>query len=113
MWLLYLFNRNDFLCTILIGCVAIIGDGLVSLSNLHIYKALFDNSTHSLIGALTWLIITFRIKNNTLWLRTAEIMLCAFIASIIDLDHFIVARSWRLKVIFKINVSKYLTIFFN
>lgn len=86
-------------CTLLLGLVAILGDFLVKVSNLDVYKAIFDNTTHAIIGGLTWLIISLQIRNKNVLIRVYEIFLCAFIASIIDLDHFIMARSIHLKVI--------------
>lgn len=98
MFLQHVLSSGLTYCTILIGLVAIIGDFLVSNSNTHISKAIFDNSTHSVIGGLTWFIVVLKIKNQNAHKRLFEVFLCSLIASLIDLDHFFMAKSIRLKV---------------
>lgn len=98
MYLHYLLISPSIFCTLLLGFVAIFGDFLVKHSNHDLYKAIFDNATHSVIGGLTWLIISLQFKHNSILFRVTEIFLCSFIASVIDLDHFFMARSIRLKV---------------
>lgn len=98
MYLQYVLLNPLSFYTLLLGVTAIIGDSLVSHSNLDVYKAIFDNSTHSIIGGLTWFIITLQLKNKSASFRIFEIFLCALIASVIDLDHFLMAKSFHLKV---------------
>lgn len=101
MYLSYIIFSGLSFCTVLLGLIAIIGDFLVKTASLDVYKAIFDNTTHSIIGGLTWFIITLQIKNKNAVNKLLEIFLCAFIASIIDLDHFIMAKSFYLKVFIK------------
>ncbi|XP_064214056.1 transmembrane protein 267 [Tribolium castaneum] len=84
--------------TILLALVSITGDYIVSHTKLHLFQALFDNATHATIGALSWLYICINCKNRSHTQTLIEIGLCAGIASLIDIDHFISARSVHLKV---------------
>ena len=54
-------------------------------------RAIMDNSSHSLIGMLSWFIASYpsRVDLN-------EMLASGFLASIIDLDHFVSAKSIRL-----------------
>lgn len=98
MYLSHIIFSGLSFCTVLLGLVAVTGDILVRISNLDVYKAIFDNSTHSVIGGLTWFIVSLQIKNKHAVIRLSEIFICALIASGIDLDHFIMAKSFHLKV---------------
>lgn len=98
--------KGTFIITILViflGLICIIGDYYVfdtnSLINLvnkrlgfseRLIRALMDNGCHSLIGALSWFIITYP---NTNFL---EFILSGFLSSIIDIDHFLSAKSFSL-----------------
>ncbi|XP_045460253.1 LOW QUALITY PROTEIN: transmembrane protein 267 [Harmonia axyridis] len=83
----------------LLVAVSLLGDHLVSrIHQKHAVKAICDNSTHFLIGGISWLIVcinTSFLQNHTQCLL--EILLCAFIAAVIDVDHFISAKSLSLK----------------
>jgi hypothetical protein len=63
--------------------------GLFGVSE-RLARAFLDNSVHSLVGVVSWFIITYP-KSNLY-----ELALCGFLASIIDLDHFISAKSLNL-----------------
>lgn len=53
-------------------------------------RALMDNASHCLVGVLSWCIITYpKLVLN-------EILVVGFLSSIIDIDHFISARSTSL-----------------
>lgn len=82
---------------ILLALTAVIGDGLVSHSKIKVYQALFDNVTHSVIGGLSWLLVCIYCKNISSRI-IVEVITCAVIASIIDLDHFLIAKSFHLEV---------------
>ncbi|KAL3280018.1 hypothetical protein HHI36_017526 [Cryptolaemus montrouzieri] len=92
-------RTQTFYAVGLIVAVSLLGDYLVSRNHeKHALKAIFDNSTHFLIGGISWLIVCI----NTSFLQNHieclfQILLCAVIASIIDVDHFISARSLSLK----------------
>lgn len=89
--------------TILLALTAVVGDGLVSHSKIKVYQALFDNVTHSVIGGLSWLLVCIYCRNIS-YRIIVEVITCAVIASIIDLDHFLIAKSLHLEVksLFKI-----------
>lgn len=84
--------------TLLLVIIAITGDYIVLHSRLHIFQALFDNATHSIIGGLSWVIVCNICKRYNSYQTICEVAVCALVASIIDLDHFIVAKSFYLKV---------------
>lgn len=85
----------------LLVAVSLLGDHLVSrIHQKHAVKAISDNSTHFLIGGISWLIVcinTSFLQNHTQSIY--EILLCALIAAVIDVDHFICAKSLSLKVL--------------
>lgn len=95
-----LFVDSRFILSILNGTICVVGDKLVELnSNSRILKAIFDNFTHACIGLVAFLIIVMSIKANLT--RNEKIVLvfvCFLLSSLIDVDHFIAAKSWRLKV---------------
>lgn len=92
-----LFGIHSYLITLLI-LVAVTGDYVVQYSKLHIYRAFFDNITHAIIGGLSWLIVCLNFKNRYSSQTLFEIALCTLAGSFIDLDHFVTARSFNLKV---------------
>ncbi|KAJ8962020.1 hypothetical protein NQ314_005802, partial [Rhamnusium bicolor] len=96
MFYKYISNLSIYL-TVLLGLVAITGDYVVSHTKIHIFQALFDNSTHALIGGLSWFITCLIDKNHHSYQILLEVAVCSFIASIIDLDHFVAAKSLQLK----------------
>ncbi len=62
---------------------------IVGLSE-RLTRALLDNSAHSLVGIISWFLITYPRWN------LYELILSGVVASLIDLDHFISARSFSL-----------------
>ncbi|VEN43758.1 unnamed protein product [Callosobruchus maculatus] len=81
----------------LLGLIAVVGDYLVKHTNLHLFQAVFDNTTHAIIGGLTWFIFCLKYKNSNTLQSLAEVALCTIISSMIDLDHFVAARSLNLE----------------
>jgi len=77
--------------------VCVLGDILSQNQNgLPIMRALFDSATHGLVGIIAWFIA---IDNGSLSVQSSkEIILCGVLAAIVDLDHFIAARSLSLDV---------------
>ncbi|XP_044261838.1 transmembrane protein 267 [Tribolium madens] len=92
----FIFNTGNYV-TILLALVSVTGDYVVSHTKLHLFQALFDNATHASIGALSWLYVCINFKNRSHFQSLIEIGLCAGVASLIDIDHFISARSIHLK----------------
>lgn len=95
------FNLTRYL-TVLLALVAITGDYVVHHSNLHVFQAVFDNATHSIIGGLCWCIFCLRYRSFNAYQTLIEVALCALISSLIDIDHFIAAGSLNLKVNYRI-----------
>lgn len=86
--------------TFLIVIFAVGGDKLVTKVDHHVLKAIIDNATHGFIGIFSWAVVVFSLNSirNLKLNHCAEIMGCGVIASLIDLDHFIAARSLSLQV---------------
>lgn len=83
--------------TILLVLIATVGDYIVVHSSAELYKALFDNATHALVGGICWLIVAINHKQTQSAYAIYEVFLCTMIASLIDLDHFVAAKSLNLK----------------
>lgn len=85
--------------TTLVTITCLLGDNFVELTEHPVLRALVDNGTHAVIGAITGIafVIQFyeKITNCLGW---SLILLCFSTSSLIDLDHFIQARSWNLEV---------------
>lgn len=88
----------NILLTLCLIVVALVGDFLVNYVVTHFHKALCDNGTHTLIAAISWLIVCVWSRYKYVNQLYYEILACAIIGSAIDLDHFIIARTTNLKV---------------
>lgn len=86
--------------TTFLAAVCICGDWLVELnSNSSIAKAIFDNATHACVGLLTALLLFIQLDHRISSVeKNAAIIICGVCSSLIDIDHFIAARSWKLAV---------------
>ncbi|XP_033100889.1 transmembrane protein 267-like [Anneissia japonica] len=60
-----------------------------------VFAALLDNFTHGIIGSWTWAVVLGGNLNSTKNLR--QIILAGILASCMDVDHFLAARSIHLK----------------
>lgn len=97
-----------FLLTTLLACICFTGDHVLQMSNTILSKAVVDSSTHCLVAILSWLIVLLKChKRSTMLINSIfELLLCGFLATSIDVDHFIQARSLKLKVSsFKLSYS--------
>lgn len=85
--------------TFLIIIVAVCGDKLLTKVDHHVFKAIIDNTTHGSIGIFSWALVVISLNSirNLRLKHCAEIFGCGVIASLIDLDHFIAARSLSLQ----------------
>lgn len=82
---------------VLVLLVAVVGDGFVDLFTSHkLFKCISDNGTHFLIAVLSWMFIE-EIDFSTI--PVGSLLLCGMMASVIDLDHFVAARSFNIHVI--------------
>lgn len=82
---------------------AILGDFLVNIINVQIYKATIDNATHALIGGLSWFAVSLKHKEHHHTDTLLYVFYCTILSSFIDLDHFITAKSFYLKVLSSCN----------
>ncbi|KAK0168361.1 hypothetical protein PV327_002172 [Microctonus hyperodae] len=79
----------------LIGIISVTGDKIVKNSDDMVIRAISDNLTHGLVAGISWLLVTV-INQHSIINNIPCIVLCATISSLIDIDHFIEARSWKL-----------------
>lgn len=89
--------------TILLAVACIIGDWLVELySSSPIAKAIFDNATHACVGLLTAPLLFIQLERRVSSAeKNAVTIICGLVSSLIDVDHFIAARSLKLTVCMK------------
>lgn len=92
---------------ILIGLSAVTGDFLVNHTKRHIYRALCDNFTHAIVGGLCWLLVCLNHRDRNTTNTLIEIITCTMTSSLIDLDHFYLAKSFSLKVRLYYNKNEY------
>lgn len=94
------------LLTLLLGVICVTGDILVEVNKEnHLLKAVCDNLTHGFIGFVSYLVVTMQFKHVVSLIEQIMMIFGCFVISCgIDVDHFIVARSWRLvvRIIFQI-----------
>jgi len=90
--------------SIVLVLVCVIGDKVCSLPALQpskwaLVRALSDNATHGVVGGLSWWIV-FGIQwpLGTAASRLNQSLWCAFLASALDLDHFVAAGSINIHV---------------
>ena len=79
----------------------LLGDQLLGDLEDGLLKALSDNITHILIGVLSWFIIIYNVKTTLIENLQSSLVQCiaaAATSSLIDVDHFIMARSFHLEV---------------
>lgn len=95
--------QNVYL-TFLLCIVTIFGDYLVSYTKIHVFQAIFDNVTHGIVGGLSWFIFRINYKSFSTRRTLIEVALTTLCASLIDLDHFVAARSFYLNVKHFLNV---------
>lgn len=93
-----LFTVDLYLIALLIF-TAVAGD-LVSHTHVNWFKAVFDNATHAGVGILCWFMVCYHYRSRNTAQTVAEIFSCGAMASLIDLDHFLMAKSLDIKVIF-------------
>lgn len=83
------------------------GDFLVNTNqNRLILKAICDNLTHATVGGISTLILIQESSHSIDEFERISLILLSFvISSFIDLDHFIVAKSFKLSVLIISNLS--------
>lgn len=95
-----LFTKIQLLLSLLLATTCLLGDALVHrYSHSRVLKAICDNLTHAIVGLLAATLIINEIKYYTTFDEQIWMLVTCFVASsLIDMDHFIAARSWRLIV---------------
>lgn len=85
--------------TTLVSITCLLGDNFVELTQHPMLKALADNATHAAIGALSGIAFAVQFYERTShFFGWFLIFVCFVCSSLIDVDHFIAARSWSLEV---------------
>lgn len=92
---------NWLILTILNACICILGDYLVEWNqNSQLVKAICDNITHAAIGLISAAILISQTNHRSTGIeRIGLIGLSVLLSSVIDVDHFVVAKSFKLSVI--------------
>ncbi|XP_023301345.2 transmembrane protein 267 [Lucilia cuprina] len=84
--------------TTLVSITCLLGDNFVELTQHPMLKALADNATHAAIGALSGIAFAVQFYERTShFFGWFLIFTCFACSSLIDVDHFIAARSWSLE----------------
>lgn len=96
----YKFAVMNLIMVLSIILVCIIGDKLVEITrSSHWKKAIIDNVTHGIVGALAAAVVLFNFKDRiTVSEIIILIVLACVLSSVIDVDHFIEARSFHIHV---------------
>ena len=72
-------------------------------------RAVSDSVVHGVVGGWCWanvLLLTSGIRDLSWAARIGQVALCIVVATAIDLDHLIEARSFSIKVLIDLNKSK-------
>ncbi|XP_015585715.1 transmembrane protein 267 [Cephus cinctus] len=91
-------KRETILCIFVTSMIALcshLGDRMLKHGSTPAMRAIFDNLTHATVGALTWSLIIILSRKSVVH-NVFQIVSCFLVSSLIDLDHFLSARSWRL-----------------
>ncbi|XP_024885353.1 transmembrane protein 267 [Temnothorax curvispinosus] len=83
------------LLTCAIGACSVLGDFGLRYGRSESARAAFDNATHATVGGLTWTLIVV-LSRKSVARNLNSVFSCFLLASFIDLDHFIAARSWHI-----------------
>jgi hypothetical protein len=83
--------------TSLIGIVSFLGDKGLQNGKSEILRAISDNLTHAVVGGITWTLVIVLLKQSLIE-NVKNIVICFFMSSLIDVDHFITAGSWNINV---------------
>ncbi|XP_069897232.1 transmembrane protein 267 [Dipodomys merriami] len=89
-------STESIVCSVGLGIFCLVADRLLQLPLIQKsdwLRALSDNAVHGMIGMWSWAVIT-GVKKKT---DFGEVILAGFLASVIDIDHFFLARSLSLK----------------
>ncbi|EEB13699.1 conserved hypothetical protein [Pediculus humanus corporis] len=90
-------DKKKIFLSLSIAMLALVGDKNSENQNNRLVAAICDNSTHGLIGAFTWIGMFISKTSNPSIGFIAEILLCGMFSSLMDLDHFVAAKSFYLR----------------
>lgn len=90
--------KVSYLFAFFVGVIAVVGDLLGGKRSTPWGTAFVDNLTHALIACFTWMCVSTAKAPIVRSEVPKEAILCGLFASLIDLDHFVSAASWRLSV---------------
>lgn len=93
---------NWLILTILNACICIFGDYSVDWNqNSQLVKAICDNITHAAIGLISAAILISQTNHRSTGIERIGLLgLSVLLSSVIDVDHFVVAKSFKLSVIY-------------
>lgn len=100
MLLLSAVTVTKSILTLCLGMICITGDKLVDYNkDSPVLKAISDNLTHGIIGLVSYLIVVLEHRTNISITEQLLLITTSFLlACTIDVDHFVMARSWKLVV---------------
>jgi len=93
-----MYNVFQYITTVSLVGACILGDEAQKTESMvygHWRKALADNLTHAVVSGLSWLLV-LDIAGFTSRYGMLELLLSIVLGSVIDLDHFITARSVKI-----------------
>lgn len=94
----FVFTKKKVACSVAILITCLVGDkNSVPVKDGDLAAAICDNLTHAIVGLFVWASVVLG-KSSIGSAHYLQILACGLISSIIDLDHFIAARSLSLKV---------------
>jgi hypothetical protein len=82
----------------LLVSVCILCERLLLFANGRWQAAIIDNAIHASIAGIAWLAVN---GDRIMWRTITQGIVCAFMSSVIDADHFIAASSLSLEVAIK------------
>lgn len=95
-----LFSVKQLALPVILGATCLLGDTVVDIVKQYdLLRSLCDNLTHAIIGALSALILVIKFQDRLFPDEQKLLVIFGFTAAaLVDVDHFIEARSFRLKV---------------
>lgn len=93
---------NSLALTAINGCICILGDYLVDVNQeSQIRKAICDNATHAIVGFFSAIVLILETNHRATGIeRIVLVAMSVLVSSFIDIDHFLVAKSMKLSVIY-------------
>ncbi len=96
------FTPATLLAATLLGTFCVCADHFINIpqvNSVYILGVLADNLTHGIVGLWSWAIAKYKLGQSVKQ-YVMEVMVCGIAASAVDVDHFIAAQSFYMKVKF-------------